>query len=145
LLYKYTIIMYISFNNTTATKLKRRNEMPTQKFTKADMVELRTELSKVIEQFAQNKGVLMEIGKIKYTDTTFEIGVLGRIKEVEGAPVVKTGNIAIDCINQKFVMGGVMYTIIRYDFKKRKYPFIFVNAAGARFKGSHEQIEKLLR
>ena len=119
--------------------------MPTQKVTKADMVDLRSKLSKIVEQCAQQNGVVMEVGAIRFTGTTFTIKVEGRAKAVEGVLPKKTGDISVDCINQKFIMGGVEYTVIRYDHSRRKYPFIFVNAAGARFKGSHEQIEKLLK
>lgn len=119
--------------------------MPTQKYTKTDMMDLRSKFSKIVEQFAEQNGIVMEVGAIRFTDTTFTIKVEGRAKAVEGALPKKTGDISVDCINQKFIMGGVEYTVIRYDHSKRKYPFIFVNAAGARFKGSHEQIEKLLK
>ena len=110
-------------------------------FTKTNLNALRVELDAVLKAFGEKHGIEMKTGKGKFTANTFDVTVNSVIA---GAKTIAEDTLDayldIHNLNKVGYMGD---TLVEYQRRNHKYPFIYTSARdGKRYKCTLEEAKR---
>ena len=113
--------------------------MNISKFDRTSLNTLRSDLQAVLDAYATNHGLEFDIGGIRFSDAEATIKVVTKIK---GAVTRTDLNLQRMAAAYNLVLQKNGRTLVRYDTRKPKYPFIY-EENGKQFKTTAERAKYL--
>jgi len=102
-------------------------------FNKTNLKNVREDISAILSKYAKETGIQLSIGNIRFTAGTFSAKLDAKIKgAITPEDELLTQIMAIKNLSRKSLCGK---TLVGYNSRAGKYPFIF-ESAGKRFKCS---------
>lgn len=111
-----------------------------QSFTRPVLAQLRSEMDAVLAKFAKEHGLLMELGKIKFSDAEFTAELKTKI---EGKKTLTDEVLEMQMRTHGLVQSKNGYTLTGYHSRRYQYPFSYVDPRGGRFKCSIDQAKRM--
>lgn len=113
-----------------------KHTMKIETFNRTNLAVLRSEIDRAMFEIATKYGLTIQTGTIRFSAGEAKVGLVARATESK-----TVANQFIDLMKVKGLRANVEIngrTLVRYDRKKIKYPYIYSDKNGKMFKCSYE-------
>jgi hypothetical protein len=116
--------------------MNKDTHMKIEQFTRTNLAALRSELDSALSEIAKKHGITLQAGSIRFSAGEAKIGVVARVTESRIISDAFIEHMKLYGLKANVEINGK--TLVRYDRKKIKYPFIYKDKSGKMFKCSRD-------